>query len=172
MGSIGKLFVVGLLALCLPMATGAGDEPAAGSETAAPATAEAPKPDAAPATDTPPAEPRIEAYTGTIEKVMAEGLLVRRAGQPTDPAAPAIMLFKGRLGVPVQGQGKQSWMALRRGDVVLVSYAKGPPHHAKRVNVLPKPVNPLIAAAMGMDPTRKPKARSFVGYVKKRQATS
>jgi hypothetical protein len=179
------------IALCLGSPLGAGAETAAadddagsGAETAAPADAgKAAGEPAKPApvgkkealaelSDLPPPDPdaKVEAYPGIIHQVVNNAIVVRRAGRTSDPTAPAFMAFTGKLGVPVEGQGKNSWLALRKGDVVMVSYVKGPPHQTTEVAVLAD--GKAKAKAVARIPevvSHQPRQRSFIGYDKKKE---
>lgn len=177
MGRIAAWIRVGLLAMAVALSAAAQEEPAPGAEAEpggevveapaepeAPAEAEADAEEAPAAEETEPGTPaRIEAFPGIIQKVTGQGILVRGVGQPSDPSAPALMFFTGKVGVPVKGEGKHGWMALRRNDVVLVSYEKGPPHKTRQVNVLPRPAGPNAPTTAKR---QKPASRSFVGYIK------
>jgi hypothetical protein len=197
--SFTKLLAIAALAGCLPLAAAAepdasGPEDAAASAQTGPedaaASAQTGPEDAAASAQTgpedaaaspragesapaplPPIDPnaRVDAYPGIIQKVTADGLLVRRAGPASDPRAPAYMAFAGKFGVPVEGQGKNSWLALRRGDLVMVSYVAGPPHRITKVNVLPRASRAASAVpgATPVPPGRR--QRSFVGYIKKKE---
>jgi len=165
--SLAKLLAIVALAGCLPLTAGAADD-ASGTANAT-GVAPSPAPGESRSAALPPIDPdaKIDAYPGIIHKVMADGLLVRRAGPASDPRAPAYMAFAGKLGVPVEGQGKNSWLALRRGDLVMVSYVKGPPHRVTKVNVLTRQTaTPAVPGVTPIPPARR--QRTFVGYIKKR----
>jgi len=142
---VGMLLLLAGLAACLPALAGADD------------TAPAP----------PKPVEKLEGVTAIVEKLTADGLVVSRAGTTTDRTLPAVVRFKGGPQVKVSGRGKNRWLDLRRGDLVLVSYVKGDPLEARKVNVLPRKQDRMIAAAAGI--ATKPKERSFVGYIKSKE---
>jgi hypothetical protein len=151
--SARKLLLAAALCCFLPLAVGAEGDPEPPESAAAPAAPE-----------------KLEGVTAYVLQVRADGLLIRRAGTATDPKVPRRFgVARGRR-TKVSGQGKSRWLDLRKGDLVLVSYVKGDPPEARRINVLPpqRVVDPLLAAAAGLAPS-KPKDRSFVGYVKRKE---
>ena len=158
-----KPLLAAALACCLPVLANAQVAPKATGELEA-----GPKPTEKVEAVTKPTE-ELEGVTVIIQKVQADGILIRVAGTSTDPSIPREFKIAGSLRVKVSGNGKKHWLDLRRGDLALVSYVKGDPPVARKVNVFPRAsVDPTLLAAVGLDP-RKPKERTFIGYIKRKE---
>jgi hypothetical protein len=155
-----KLLLAAALACCLPLLASAQAEKAPVEEIEAVTSA-------AEAASKP--TEKLEGVAVFIEKVQADGILISVAGTSTDPTIPRSFKIAGSSRVKVSGNGKKHWIDLRRGDLALVSYVKGDPPVARKVNVFPRvSIDPTLRAAVGLDP-RKPKERTFIGYIKRKE---
>lgn len=147
------LLALTAFAICLPLS--APGDPAPG-ETAAPEAS---------------SSDLVYATTGKIERVRPDSIAVRRMGRTTQPNAPALQVISGGMTTPVGGEGKTSWSALRKGDLVVVSYRLDPTPQAAKVMVLPPTAHPAVAAALGVTPA-KLKGRVFSGWIKYKDQTT
>jgi hypothetical protein len=106
--------------------------------------------------------------TGTILRVSKNEISVRNLGEGS--GGQSWLPLVGGPSTPVSGL-KNSWLELRRGDMVAVSYSGDPPR-ALGIQVLPLSLLPeLGAAAGGRDPYKKA-GREFVGWIKQVDAHS
>ena len=112
-----------------------------------------------------PAEARPGGFTGKIERVQGDTITVLRLGRLPRPNAPRLVIVPGGPDVPVSGEGKQSWSALRRGDLVVVAYETGENPRATKILVLPPTAHPTVAAVVGTTPA-KVRGRQFTGWIK------
>lgn len=97
-------------------------------------------------------EVRRGSITGKIERAKDDSITVLRLGPVPRPNAPRVLIVPGGPDVPVSGEGKQTWSALKRGDLIIVAYEIGETPRATKVLVLPPNAHPVVAAAVGSTP--------------------
>jgi hypothetical protein len=104
----------------------------------------------------------IRGITGTVLRVSKTEIAVRDLGEGS--GGQSWVPLAGGPKVPVTGE-KTSWMELRRGDMVAVSFTGDPPR-ALGIQVLPLSLDPVIAAAAGGRDPYKKGGREFIGWIK------
>jgi hypothetical protein len=115
-------------------------------------------------------EVRRGSITGKIERAKDDSITVLRLGPVPRPNAPRVLIVPGGPDVPVSGEGKQTWSALKRGDLIIVAYEIGETPRATKVLVLPPNAHPVVAAAVGSTPAKK-RGRQFTGWIKYKDET-
>jgi hypothetical protein len=148
-----------LVALLLPLAGLAEDPAAKAPKPATAADAGAPS-----AAETPEAAKKTRAFTGLIRKVSGTEIVVQQIGNNRKLKSQPLLKVPGGVGTPVSGEGKNSWLKLRKGDLVAVAFRPGPPPETLKVLVLPPTALPQVAKTLGKTPRKG--RREFTGWIK------